>query len=248
MKTCDKCNGSGVTNYTYQDGDHEHTLDDVCTQCNGTGEIPESGELKPKTENTCPSCNGKCGDFPADGSPWEDCCVCKGTGVANERDVFIEAVKKANEAGYYSVKDFTMNNPFDEALNKPPELRPALYPDQHLKDTLVKKEELPFYTTKVVAPPIISQRTVYERAVHLWGVEAQIRMATEECGELIIALMKLERLHNGSSQSDIINEIADVEIMMEQLRYIFGDGAVNQAKIKKLFRLEERVKYGEGTA
>ena len=39
MVKCLKCSGSGIIYYNYQDGDHEHTLDDVCDACNGTGEI-----------------------------------------------------------------------------------------------------------------------------------------------------------------------------------------------------------------
>jgi len=41
MATCKKCGGSGVIYYTYQDGDHEHTLDDVCDNCNGKGEVAD---------------------------------------------------------------------------------------------------------------------------------------------------------------------------------------------------------------
>jgi len=72
-------------------------------------------------------------------------------------------------------------------------------------------------------------------------------MAIEECGELIVKLAKYGRNHNGSKPEDIVDEIADVEIMMAQLRVIFKEYSVDYAKDLKLNRLKKRVEYGEGT-
>jgi len=130
MLKCNKCNGSGIIYYKYQDGDHEHELNDVCDECEGTG-------------------------------------VCN--------------------------------------------------------------------------------KSIYQRALNLWGYEAQLNMAIEELGELIVKLAKLRRLVNGSNEDDVASEIADVEIMMAQLRLMIGNELVEKAKRKKLVRLEERVKYGEGS-
>jgi len=88
-------------------------------------------------------------------------------------------------------------------------------------------------------------RTVFERAIILWGEEAQIKMAIEECAELIVKLAKLGRNKNGSDIDSIVKEIADVEIMMIQLRLIFGEESVNMAKAAKLTRLLDRVIEGE---
>jgi len=92
------------------------------------------------------------------------------------------------------------------------------------------------------------EKSIYRRALNLWGNIAQINMAIEECAELIVKLSKSDRRSNGVTVKEITEEIADVEIMMAQLRIIFGDETVEKAKNKKLTRLEERVKYGEGTA
>ena len=135
IKKCSKCQGSGVICYKYQDGDHEHELDDVCDECEGSGLV--------------------------------------GT----------------------------------------------------------KKDE----------------RDIYVRALNLWGNAAQINMAIEECAELIVKLVKSDRRNNGATIDEIAEEIADVEIMMSQLRILFGDEAVEAAKIKKLARLEERLKVAEGS-
>jgi len=92
------------------------------------------------------------------------------------------------------------------------------------------------------------EKSIYIRALNLWGNVAQINMAIEECAELIVKLAKSDRRKNGVTVGEIAEEIADVEIMMAQLRIVFGDENVERAKNKKLTRLEERVKYSEGTA
>lgn len=93
-----------------------------------------------------------------------------------------------------------------------------------------------------------NKQSIYKRAVDLWGQPAQINMAIEECAELIKELVKLGRYKNGSDEYEVAEEIADVEIMLEQLRYIFGEDKVVAAKKRKLERLLKLVQYGEGTA
>ena len=80
----------------------------------------------------------------------------------------------------------------------------------------------------------MNNKRIYERAISAWGEEAQLKMAIEECAELIVKLAKLGRFKNGSQIDDVVDEIADVEIMMAQLRLIFGDNAVDDRKKAKL--------------
>jgi NTP pyrophosphatase (non-canonical NTP hydrolase) len=82
---------------------------------------------------------------------------------------------------------------------------------------------------------------VYFKAIERWGEQAQISMAIEECSELITVLVKLGRNKNGSTKEQVIDEIADVMIMMEQLQHIFGFSKVADRKDFKLTRLKERV-------
>ena len=86
---------------------------------------------------------------------------------------------------------------------------------------------------------------IFQRAIDLWGEDAQIRMAIEECAELIVQLIKLDRRSNGSEYEDVVNEIADVEIMMAQLRIIFGDQEIDTAKRIKLDKLFKIIKEAE---
>lgn len=79
------------------------------------------------------------------------------------------------------------------------------------------------------------RKTIYELAIEQWGPIAQKIKAIEEMAELIQALCK-----DFLGKLDLLNmveETADVEIMMEQLRFMFGDEAIDDAKQFKIERL-----------
>lgn len=84
-----------------------------------------------------------------------------------------------------------------------------------------------------------SDREVMQRALDTWGEEAQINMAHEELGELQSELARLWR--GRSTGEDVIDEIADVQIMMGQLAVVFGEKAVEEAVTRKMDRLNERL-------
>ena len=93
---------------------------------------------------------------------------------------------------------------------------------------------------------------LYEKAIEKWGVESQINMIKEELAELIVTLCKFERNINGADIYKIADEVADVEIMLEQLYVIFkhreeGKWAiiVNERKQHKLNRLREYLRGDE---
>jgi NTP pyrophosphatase (non-canonical NTP hydrolase) len=69
------------------------------------------------------------------------------------------------------------------------------------------------------------------------GTESQIRQAQEECAELITALSHFCRGRRGA-RDEVAEEMADVEILLLQLRKIFeNDKAVTSWKQKKLSKL-----------
>jgi len=82
---------------------------------------------------------------------------------------------------------------------------------------------------------------IYKKAIDKWGNGSQIMMAIEECAEFIKAASKLGREINGSTIDDVCSEIADVEIMMEQMRIIFPESAIDKYKEEKLKRLADRL-------
>jgi len=85
------------------------------------------------------------------------------------------------------------------------------------------------------------------RTTEKWGAVAQTYMAAEECIELAHACMKMNRSKGNriDKRIAIINEMADVIIMIEQLQttYSITDeevGHVIKHKIERTFkRLEE---------
>ena len=79
--------------------------------------------------------------------------------------------------------------------------------------------------------------TLYEQAVKTYGAESQVRKAVEELTELSVAL--LHSLDGRGDTENIREEMADVEIMIEQMHVIFGYGDYRQVKER---RLAERLK------
>ena len=65
---------------------------------------------------------------------------------------------------------------------------------------------------------------IFEKATLAWGVDAQVLMAIEEMAELTKELCKLKRKNysytNITIQS-LIEEIADVRLMVDQVAYMF---------------------------
>ena len=59
-----------------------------------------------------------------------------------------------------------------------------------------------------------------EKAVEKWGVDAQLVILIEECSELTKEATKMLRGHG--RRENMIEELADVTVMCEQLRIILG--------------------------
>ena len=84
------------------------------------------------------------------------------------------------------------------------------------------------------------RRPVYESAIACYGMDSQVWMAVEEMSELTKELAKLRR--GRTTLNDLADEIADVTILMEQLRIMFGiNELVNHRMEFKIRRLEQRI-------
>lgn len=88
---------------------------------------------------------------------------------------------------------------------------------------------------------------VYKEAIKKWGHHLQIIMVIEECAELQKQCTKILRLGDKPPHPRqlefLAEEIADVEIMIEQLKVMFFDQnkIVDDFKDQKLKRLELRI-------
>lgn len=89
------------------------------------------------------------------------------------------------------------------------------------------------------AAEIVPGIDITDKAIKHYGNKKQIEMAIEEMAELIVAINHGRR---GRNLQGIIEEIADVEIMLMQLKTIFSCwGQVDLIKDVKLERLSKRM-------
>lgn len=81
-------------------------------------------------------------------------------------------------------------------------------------------------------------------AIKVFGTDAQLLMAIEEMSELTKAICKEKRARDATddeyfnARQNLLEEIADVEIMLEQLLIILG-ADISSIKDYKLERLKE---------
>jgi hypothetical protein len=93
------------------------------------------------------------------------------------------------------------------------------------------------------------QNRELEEIIKSYGISAQVDMCIEECSELQKALLKYRRNDpqdgtvNMELRSGIIDEIADVAIMLQQMNIIFGcAGEVGERIDYKIDRQMKRLK------
>ncbi|WP_321533017.1 antitoxin [uncultured Desulfuromonas sp.] len=78
---------------------------------------------------------------------------------------------------------------------------------------------------------------LYRQTMALWGEQAQYDQAVEECAELCAALMHYRREKVAPQQ--VIDELADVTLMIGQLTWMFGADRVGEAVERKRAKLEQ---------
>lgn len=83
--------------------------------------------------------------------------------------------------------------------------------------------------------------SIYKQAIEKWGEDKQIDMIVEETGELLQALMKYRR----GKPHNVEEELADVQIMIQQLKFMFDFDLYQEFKFDKIQRLKLRLKEDE---
>lgn len=84
---------------------------------------------------------------------------------------------------------------------------------------------------------------LYNKAIELWGIESQVKMGIEEASELIQALCKMMRGPNERRYQNLCEEIADLEIVMDQIKKIYNidEKLVNKFKEEKLEKFKNKI-------
>lgn len=88
------------------------------------------------------------------------------------------------------------------------------------------------------------QNEILQKAIDTWGEKSQIEMAQEEATELALACRKyIRKPDSEAAYQNLIEEIADVEIMISQLKLFIPacEQNVRTLKVLKLQRLDKRL-------
>ena len=88
--------------------------------------------------------------------------------------------------------------------------------------------------------------SIMRKAIDTYGVEAQCDVAVEEMAELTKAIVKIRRVADDYEKTqaaldNLLEEIADVDIMIDQLKIMWGPKQVEEYRRKKLARLDRRL-------
>ena len=85
---------------------------------------------------------------------------------------------------------------------------------------------------------------ILEENIKEHGVALETVIAMEECAELIQAISKVKRYgFIGEYRDNLIEEIADVSIVIREIMMIFGisDGDINEVIDRKIQRIKSRL-------
>lgn len=86
---------------------------------------------------------------------------------------------------------------------------------------------------------MINVENTLKTAVETYGKEAQTDMMIEEMSELTKALLKHRRNPTAKTLDNIKEEMADVQIMLDQMRLIYGES--DEYRTEKVLRLAARL-------
>lgn len=91
------------------------------------------------------------------------------------------------------------------------------------------------------------QQVVLKQVISTWGIDAQHDMAIEEMSELTKAILKFRRAKTYEQkiecENNIIEEIADVKIMIAQLEMMFVDGGIDAPLVQEI--IDSKIKRVE---
>lgn len=90
----------------------------------------------------------------------------------------------------------------------------------------------------------MNEQEVYKAAIDTFGVPKQVDMLIEEMSELTQALLKWRR-GRIAAMENVHEEVADVEIVLAQIKIGLNPNKIAKIKAIKLARLEERIKNHE---
>jgi hypothetical protein len=79
-----------------------------------------------------------------------------------------------------------------------------------------------------------------------YGLRVQMRQLIEEMAELTQVICKAERYDLDTVREHLVEEVADVEVVLEQVIYLLGDNRIEQIRAEKIARQKRRIEDAGG--
>ena len=79
-----------------------------------------------------------------------------------------------------------------------------------------------------------------------YGLRVQMRQLIEEMAELTQVICKAERYDLDTVREHLVEEVADVEVVLEQVIYLLGDNRIEQIRAEKIARQKRRIENAGG--
>lgn len=79
-----------------------------------------------------------------------------------------------------------------------------------------------------------------------YGLRSQMRQLIEEMAELTQVICKAERYDLDTVREHLVEEVADVEVVLEQVIYLLGDNRIEQIRAEKIARQKRRIEDAGG--
>ena len=79
-----------------------------------------------------------------------------------------------------------------------------------------------------------------------YGLRVQMRQLVEEMAELTQVICKAERYDLDTVREHLVEEVADVQVVLEQVIYLLGDNRIEQIRAEKIARQKRRIEDAGG--
>lgn len=201
----------------------KHKEQIICPECNST----ENAEVKHSTPFWTYIHECSCGYIIME-SDWQK---------NNSEEWTQERVEKSfQELGFTFPKTDEQLKAFDEKFKDYPYKNSDKKIDVSKIINEIKTSSMEYKTLK-------ERLAVYEDALTKWGPEEQLKMAQEEATELALAIRKFTRHFDQKTADSLCGEIADMEIMTEQMNFMYPKfrKKIEEVKLIKLKRLRSRL-------
>ncbi len=79
-----------------------------------------------------------------------------------------------------------------------------------------------------------------------YGLRSQMRQLIEEMAELTQVICKAERYDLDTVREHLVEEVADVQVVLDQVIYLLGDNRIEQIRAEKIARQKRRIEDAGG--